>query len=430
MVSATGSSLCGYAYFPGGPETILMKNSCATNGSTLSHEMGHFFALSHTHGNFSTTTELVDGSNCDYNGDYICDTPADPKLSYSNVNYSCTYTGSSVDANNDTYVPDEQNLMSYSRKECRNVFSPQQYARINAVYQTARANLTCPDLNVAFETSYSNDCNNSMTVNFTDNSVGATSWEWDVNADGIVDYTTQNPTHTYTDAGKYDVALSITSDDATTIGMMQAEFVNIGVRTVSTSQLQLTLNTDDRPSEITWALKDGEGNTLYSGGPYTEGSDDNVTITETFAVNSISTDCYKFEISDSAGNGICCSSGGSGSYELRDANNVLLVSGSDYASGEETYMANETLSASQFLSKDNISLFPNPTTSDITIRLANNSKLPDTYEIYNTLGQKIAQKNINSLSDLKINVASLHSGMYFVMLSKDSGLLTIPFIKN
>ena len=73
--SSTGGSLCGYAYYPGGADVILMKNSCATNGSTLPHEVGHFFSLRHTHGpsNLLTTTELVDGSNCDTDGDEICD---------------------------------------------------------------------------------------------------------------------------------------------------------------------------------------------------------------------------------------------------------------------------------------------------------------------------------------------------------------------
>ncbi len=71
--STTSSSLCGYAYMPPGPETILMNNSCTTNGSTLAHEIGHFFGLNHTHGpsNSELTEELVDGSNCNVTGDNI-----------------------------------------------------------------------------------------------------------------------------------------------------------------------------------------------------------------------------------------------------------------------------------------------------------------------------------------------------------------------
>ena len=68
---------------------IMMLNSQATNGVTLSHEIGHWFNLLHTH---DEGDELVDGSNCKKAGDFICDTPADPNLS-GLVNSSCTYTG-------------------------------------------------------------------------------------------------------------------------------------------------------------------------------------------------------------------------------------------------------------------------------------------------------------------------------------------------
>ena len=127
--SSSGGGLCGYAYFPGGPEVILMDNSCALNGSTLPHEVGHFFALSHTHGNNNgtLTEELVDGSNCSTTGDFLCDTPADPQLSSNNVNAFCTYLGNTTDANGDTFVPNPNNIMSYSRKACRTEFSTDQY---------------------------------------------------------------------------------------------------------------------------------------------------------------------------------------------------------------------------------------------------------------------------------------------------------------
>jgi len=52
-------------------------------------------------------------------------------------------------------------------------------------------------------------CNGSLTVQFTDASLRATSWAWDVDNDGITDYTTQNPVHSYTTTGIYTVSLII-----------------------------------------------------------------------------------------------------------------------------------------------------------------------------------------------------------------------------
>jgi len=48
------------------------------------------------------------------------------------------------------------------------------------------------------------------TVQFTDLSNDAETWEWDFDNDGIIDSYEQNPTHTYQDTGYYTVKLSIT----------------------------------------------------------------------------------------------------------------------------------------------------------------------------------------------------------------------------
>lgn len=140
--SVNGTVVCGYSQFPPSDDYAVIGSACATNGSTLAHELGHYFGLFHTHGDISQG-ELVDGSNCSSDGDLICDTPADPVLNSGNVNTSCVYTGTAVDANFMAYTPDVTNIMSYSRKVCRNSFSAEQYFVINNVMQTERSNLYC-----------------------------------------------------------------------------------------------------------------------------------------------------------------------------------------------------------------------------------------------------------------------------------------------
>lgn len=50
-----------------------------------------------------------------------------------------------------------------------------------------------------------------LTVQFTDLSTGAFSWEWDFNGDGIIDSTTRNPVYTYTPYGDYNVSLNVSN---------------------------------------------------------------------------------------------------------------------------------------------------------------------------------------------------------------------------
>jgi PKD repeat protein len=417
--------VCGYAYFPGGPLTIMMANGCTGAGlGTLPHEMGHFFALSHTHGNSNvegSTQELVNGSNCENTGDFICDTPADPLL-VGKVDPNCNYFGDDQDANNDLYEPDPLNIMSYSRNECLTVFSPQQITRMKAIYQITRSNLICPSFSPNFTADATLSCEINLTVNFTDNSVGATSWAWDIDGDDITDYTAQNVTHTYAVAGVFDVALTI-SDGSVNASKVKRQYINVGAIETNTATIGLSLTLDDNAAETSWEFLDSNNNVLYSGGPYTGPFDPNTTKTETFTINPNA--CYAFQISDSFGDGICCSSG-NGLYELRADDNSLLVTGGDFNFSTSHNFYSGTLSINEFNTQV-IELFPNPSSAEITIK---SQSLPNNYIIYNTLGQVLRQSKVNSDTELNINVQNLNDGIYFIKLIKENSSQVLSFIKN
>lgn len=120
--------VCGWSAYPHylerfGKDWIVMSNDCATNGSTLAHEVGHFFNLYHTFQGTSISIgihedELPDGSNCGLNvGDELCDTPAEPTDGIFNcVDANCIY---SCYDEYPGYAPDPTNLMSSSQKHCR-----------------------------------------------------------------------------------------------------------------------------------------------------------------------------------------------------------------------------------------------------------------------------------------------------------------------
>jgi len=60
-------------------------------------------------------------------------------------------------------------------------------------------------------------CTGNLTVNFTDGSLKPNNiWAWDVDNNGTYDYTTQNPTHTYSAPGLYTVKLRINGTDSVT----------------------------------------------------------------------------------------------------------------------------------------------------------------------------------------------------------------------
>lgn len=173
------TAVCGYSRYPPSVDLAVIAAGCAKNGSTLPHEIGHYFGLMHTHETF-TGAELVDGSNCSFAGDQICDTPADPMLDYSNVNISCVYTGTVTDGNGTPYMPDVTNIMSYSRKECRFYFSPMQYSVLNSTMQNERSYLSCSygvgieELEQGLFSVYPNPGKESLSLSLKQEAEGAT----------------------------------------------------------------------------------------------------------------------------------------------------------------------------------------------------------------------------------------------------------------
>jgi len=113
---------------------VLKRSEVSANKvETLTHELGHFFTLPHpflgwdsqpwdedTHGNPAPVnspggvqTERMDGSNCNFAGDGICDTNPNYSLGFGWPN--CDYTGPVQDPNGVLLAPQvqEENFMAY-----------------------------------------------------------------------------------------------------------------------------------------------------------------------------------------------------------------------------------------------------------------------------------------------------------------------------
>ncbi len=119
--------------------------------SVFTHELGHVLALLHTHnpgrvgggtngqvGNcYQESVDRQRGNGfpcnfvghlkCSINGDFLCDTEADPFLDAGDVT-NCVYTAGGQDNWNDTWIPDATNFMSNGPFGCLSTFSPMQIA--------------------------------------------------------------------------------------------------------------------------------------------------------------------------------------------------------------------------------------------------------------------------------------------------------------
>ena len=89
-----------------------------------------------------------------------------------------------------------------------------------------------------------------------------------------------------------------------------------------------------------------------------------------------------------------------------------------------------TLSNQSFDSLSGVLIYPNPTTNELNISLNSDFETATSYTIYNSLGQKILNKKVDSESDLKINTSNYSNGIYFITIERDGDSKTIKFIKN
>lgn len=78
---------------------------------------------------------------------------------------------------------------------------------------------------------------------------------------------------------------------------------------------------------------------------------------------------------------------------------------------------------------NDINLYPNPAKNVLNIAVLQ-SGLPDSFMIYNSLGQTIENKQIRSTNDLKINTTSYSKGVYLIKIVKDNSSKTLQFIKE
>lgn len=180
------------------------------------------------------------------------------------------------------------------------------------------------------------------------------------------------------------------------------------VEVFETSQVLLTLVTDNYGEETTWQFKNSAGTVLYSGGPY----GNNQTINAAFELTE--DDCYTFTILDQWGDGICCNYG-IGSYKLETTEGQIIVNGGNFDSEEATTFANfSILTTSESELSSHIILYPNPT--DGIVHVANSSLNPLRFEVFNVLGQLISQGE-SSNKQFSIDLSTANPGIYFVRLT-------------
>lgn len=410
------------------------------SGRTLTHETGHWLGLRHIWG---------DTTACS-NDDYCSDTP------------DATESHGGCSINTDTCDLDGlgndmvENYMDYSDDTCMHTFTADQKARIQAVMansprrvELASSDKCTPglvyDLDGQIEIDDLNlvDCATNISpdiilTNQGNLNITSATIVYDIDNNNAINYTwTGNLAN-----GESEVISlpSIDLDSGNHIFNVELSNPNGGIDDnitnntdssnsfsafFDTTTITFDLIPDNYGSETTWEFKDSNNVVLYSGSNYPDS--DNTPVSEVFDVTI--GECYTFTINDSFGDGICCLYG-LGSYTLSDDNSNIITTGGEFSSTESITFGVNSLSTNDFELQNSINIYPNPTVSSLNIKTSNSNDLPNTYKVYNMLGQLVLEKAINTTQDLTIDTTPFSNGMYFIKISKDGNAATFPFIKK
>lgn len=180
---------------------------------------------------------------------------------------------------------------------------------------------------------------------------------------------------------------------------------------LNTQKVILNLTTDNYAYENSWTLKNSSNQIVYQSSTLTDAT------TYTIEFDNLANDCYTFEITDSYGDGICCSYG-NGSYSLTLPDGSILKEGARFGSSELTNFKIESNLNTSDLSAKEISIYPNPTNDFVTISVPV-SYGDYMYEIYSTIGQKVKMGKANG--DERLNLKSLGKGTFVVKIKTEKG---------
>lgn len=408
----------------------LICNNC-DKGRTLTHEIGHWLGLRHIWGDSEAGC-----SNANFN-DYCSDTPFttganNPAACSSSLGADKCGSTAEPMYSNQTSVPDQiENYMDYTSDQCMNMFSKQQMDRVRTVLLNSprRKELLGNTLFSLFGANVTSG-EQGVQVTFTNKSgitgtePAITSWSWNFDSAttplGGVSQTTYTattagtanpPVITFNTIGTYKVKLSVTNGAKTDVSEML-----IVVREKPFTG----------PSGLIVVNQQGTSPNFFVTGQVDLRWNDNSTDETNFVVTRRkSTDALAsaVDIATLAANTTTYTDAGSNLengikyiYQIRGTRGSLTAT----SNGRTIeYRTTETTAFEDEFSRE-VQLYPNPAQKGFTIDLKNIQTQKAQTQLYNSLGQVVAEKAIEN-GQIEYNIEGMSKGMYILKIQTDKG---------
>jgi PKD repeat protein len=331
----------GFAYFPINnfvDGVTVLHNAFGTTGNlkpntalnrTFSHEVGHYFSLYHT---FHMTDDCNSESNCNTQGDRVCDTPP-------------TTLGGNCSSPACGGTQQVENYMDYTAESCRDMFSEGQKERMRNCLLSQRPTLldsfgcipvTATDIGITavnepdgilcsptftpevYLTNFGSETLTSCTIHFNVNNVNTLTYDWTGNLASSTSTWVTLPEYT-AGSGVQTFNVWTSNPNGNTDEHSPNDELSNEFNVSSGSGVDLNITLDFFGTETTWAIEQ-DGEVLITGGPYINNSQ-GTTFTESVCLPG---GCYTLWMYDAYGDGQGFTNG---SYELLDGDGNILAEG-------------------------------------------------------------------------------------------------------
>ncbi|MBQ4819528.1 reprolysin-like metallopeptidase [Aquimarina sp. MMG016] len=190
------------------------------------------------------------------------------------------------------------------------------------------------------------------------------------------------------------------------------------------TDVNLSITLDNYPEETSWQITNSSNQVVASGGTYGSQPDGStITVTECLDAGT-----YTFTISDSYGDGICCTYG-NGSYSLTAGSTTLASGGSFGGSESTTFTVGGTSRGPEvvdFKTTETLKISVYPTLVENVLNISS-SKTVSNYMVRDITGRTVSYGKVNNNT---IDFSTLGTGLYMVTIDLKGKSFTTKVAKK
>ncbi len=299
-----------------------------------------------------------------------------------------------------------------------------------------------------------------LSVQFTDKSLGSpTQWKWDIDNNGTVDYTSQNPTHIFTAPGTYTVKLVVVNGAnkdsvVSTTQINVAPALNLTIETTQSISCFAGNNGSIKamPSggngvySYTWNnSQTGQSANNLTAGQYSVTVKDGFSCAATKSITVSQPEALDIKVNtellnDGNYKATLEPKGGTAPYNftlnntsqfntniinnLNAGNYTLMVKDKNNCTKNTTFsISSPTPVFETERSFDELDVYPNPASDNITVNFSLKEQKSVQLELFNISGQVIYQDNYKNIKEKQtfIDLSALSAGTYILKFGLPEG---------